>query len=656
MLISFLQTASRILMRRRNYGLLNLTGLATGMACCLMIFEYVGYERSYDAFHEKADRIVRVQDEEYQNGRMVVSCASAMPAAASAMKRDFPEVENTCRLVKNDFLLANDVRNVKFAERSIYYADAAVLDMFDLPFLEGDVKTALSGPGKIILSAEEAHKYFGQEDPLGKVLTVHGSGRPRPLKVTGVFKNYPANSHLKFSVLVSYPTYSQVTGTYGKTNDPVESSWDWTDFYTYVLLKKGTDAKQLANKLPGFIDKYYNDLPKNKATKDRYALSLVPLRDIHLYSHYTEEAEPNGDGQSVSFLFLVAFFIIGIAWINYINLATARSLERAREVGVRKVLGALRQELIKQFMIESLLLNFLALVLALVIAVVFNPLFAQLTGRPLPGVFSLPAVYWEYFAALFLSGTFLSGFYPALIISRYQPVTVLKGLFRNAAEGQWLRKGLIVGQFAASIILISGTMIVYRQIHYMRSQSLGANIDQTMVLEGAGSGLSDSAYKDVFQSFKNEVLQVRDVAGMTSSSNVMGQEILWSTGWHRYGGGNDHVITLFHLGVGDDFIQSYGLKMVAGRDFSREFGTDRQAVIMNESAVRELGFSSPKQAIGEFIRGGQQNMDSMHVIGVVADYHNQGLQVAIQPLVLLPHRDRRAYYSLKIQGSNPAGV
>jgi len=654
MLDNFWRTAIRNWRKRRGYSLLNLLGLTAGISCCLLIFEYVAYERSYDDIPD-ADRIVRVQDEDYQNGRMVVACAAAMPAVGPTMKRDFPEVESTCRLVKNDFLLANEVRNIKFQEPSIYYSDASVIDMFHIRLVEGDAKTALAGPGKIILSQSAARKYFGQEDALGKTLTAPRRGSSRPLLVTGVFADFPANSHLKLSILISYPTYSQVNGSYGKTDDPVETSWGWTDFYTYVLLRKGADMRQLASKLPAFIDKYYNRLPENISTGDRYELSLMPLRDIHLYSHFTEEAEPTGDGQSVSFLFLIAFFIIGIAWINYINLATARSLERAREVGVRKVLGALRRQLIRQFMLESLALNLLALGAAILVSLLLHPFFARLTGRALPGIFSLGTAYWGYFAALFLLGTFLSGFYPALVLSRYQPVAVLKGLFKNAAGGQWLRKGLIVGQFAASIILIAGTMIVYRQVHYMRSQSLGADIDQTLVLQGAGQQV-DSVYTTAFTAFKNEILRVRGIRSMTVSSNVMGQEILWSTSWHLYGSPSRQEMNLFHLGVGDDFIRSYGLKVVAGRDFSQTFGTDAKSVILNESAVRVLGFSDARAAIGRMLKGGQWGMDSLNIVGVIADYHNEGLQKAIQPLVLLYHRDRRAYYSVKIDAADAAGA
>jgi putative ABC transport system permease protein len=657
MLKSFLKIAFRNLTKRKGYAVMNVAGLAIGITCCLLIFEYVAYERSYDNFHENAGRIFRVQDEEYQNGRMVVACAAAMPGVAPSMKREFPEVEEAGRLRKTEFLLGNDARNIRFKEPTVYYADQSILAILHIPFVDGDSKTALSGPGKVIISEEEAHKYFGNENPLGKILSVHSSGNARPLEVTGVFKDYPSNSHLKLSVLVSYPTYSQVIGSYGNPHNVLETSFGWTDFYTYILLRKGTDPKQLAAKLPGFIDRHYNNLPENKSVGDRYTLSLMPLQDIHLYSHYIEEAEPNGNGQSVTFLFLISFFIICIAWINYINLATARSLERAREVGVRKVLGALRAELIRQFMLESLLLNLVALLVAISATLAINPFFAHLSGRPLNAVFHLPAKYKEYFLMLLAAGTFLSGIYPALVLSRYQPVAVLKGVFKNAAGGQRLRKALIVGQFAASIILIAGTLIVYRQMRYMQNQDLGVNINQTLVIKGASGGLADSAYHDVYSAFKEDILKLPGVKSITSSSVVMGEEILWSTNWNRLRGGESkQTINLFHLGVDADFIGSYGLKLIAGHAFSRSPVENRRKIILNASAVHALGIASPQSAIGELLSGGQSGMDSMEVTGVIADFHNEGLQKSIQPLVLFPNRGTRANYSVKIEGKNAAST
>jgi putative ABC transport system permease protein len=294
----------------------------------------------------------------------------------------------------------------------------------------------------------------------------------------------------------------------------------------------------------------------------------------------------------------------------------------------------------------------LALVVACVITLAVNPLFAGVTGRPLPSLISLPLHYQAYFLALLVAGTFLSGIYPALVLSRYRPVAVLKGLFKNSAGGQWLRKGLIVGQFAVSIILIAGTMIVYRQLHYMQNHESGADINETLVIKGALGSIPDSAYRDVYSAFKEEMLKMSGIKSITASSGIMGEEILWSTNWNRIEGGSKQAINLFHLGIDADFIESYGLKIVAGEPFSRVWGADRKKIILNESAVRTLGFSSPKAAIGQLVSGGQNSMDSLEVKGVIADYHNEGLQKSIQPLVVFANRRTRGFYSVKMQGKN----
>ncbi len=655
MLRNFFKVALRNLRRRRGYALLNILGLAIGITCCLIIFEYVAYERSYDRFEPNADRLYRVQDEEYENGRMVLPSAAAMSAVAPAMLREFPEVEKACRFYAGAGILAEESRGLKIRESTAWYADPSTLDLFGVQLLYGDARTALSGPAKLMLSATEARKFFGDGNPVGKVLALHSGMRPSPisLEVTGVYKDGPPNSHLKLPLLISYPTLSVLAGSYGKNDDEFETSYTWTNFYTYILLRPGVDGRRLAARLPAFMNEHYNNTPKAKRTGDSIALSLMPVEKIHLQSHFTEETEPGGDAQSVSFLFLIAFLIVGMAWINYINLATARSLERAREVGVRKVLGALQRELVGQFMMESLLMNVVALLVALGLTLAVNPSFIRLTDRPIPALFALPPAYWVIFLGLFVAGTLLSGIYPALVLSRHHAAAVLKGLFKNPSGGQWLRRGLIVGQFAASITLIAGTIVVYRQVHFMSDQSLGVDIDQTLVMRAAGASLPDTTYEDVYRSFKTDILKLPGVRSLTASSEVMGDEIGWSTSWYRLHSPGKQVSNMFHVGVDKDFIRSYGLRVIAGRDFSADIGADRKAIILNEEAVKTLGIT-PQKAIGELMTGGQRNMDSMLVVGVIADYHNEGLQKAIQPLIFFLNRNSRHFYSVKLQSAKTA--
>ena len=329
----------------------------------------------------------------------------------------------------------------------------------------------------------------------------------RNFEVTGVFKEFPKNSHLVINYLVSYPTLGSILKLWGIPENDIETSFDDRTSLTYLKLKPHTDPKNLEAKFPSFCNKYINSRDKNKVKKMRNEIYIIPLRDIHLYSHYQNEAEVNGNGQTVSFLFLIAFFIIGIAWINYVNLVTVRSIERAKEVGIRKVFGSRQSDLIKQFLFESFIINFIAFLLAIGCVFIITPGFNQYIGRVEQNGFFLPVKYWLGLAAMFLSGSLISGIYPAFALSRYNPVIVLKGVFKSSNRGILLRKALIIVQFTTSIILISGTIIIYQQVHYMLRQNLGADINKTVVLIGAQS-VSDSVYQNFYQPFKIDLLKI----------------------------------------------------------------------------------------------------------------------------------------------------
>jgi putative ABC transport system permease protein len=548
-------------------------------------------------------------------------------------------------------LLANEEKNVKFTEEKGYYADTSVFTMLGVNLLKGNPATALYGPDKLLLSETMARKYFGNEDPLGKHLINRNTNYSPILEVTGVFKDYPQNSHLIINHLVSYSTLGKELRHFGDTTNSTETAWGWYDFYTYLQLRQGTDLKKFESKFPAFCNKYIDNKEWAKTNNIKTVISVLPLTDIHLYSNYNQEAEVNGNGQSVSFLFLIGFFIIGIAWINYINLATARSLERAREVGVRKVVGALRKNLVTQFLIESFLLNLVALLLALTLAFLLTPWFNSLTGTENIHRFRLPANYWTGFTAMFIAGSLLSGIYPAFVLSGFKPVSVLKGLFKNSTGGLLLRKGLIVTQFATSVLLIAGTMIVYQQVSFMRSQKIGADINQTLVLNGAGS-ITDSLYQNVFQPFKNDLLRIKGVKNVSTSSSVMGKEIYWTNGAHRLGTENKGAITLYNIGIDYDFIPSFGLELKTGRNFSKDFGTDKRAVLLNEEAAKQLGFANLHQPLAEKIVSGG---DTVQVLGILADYHHQGLQKAIDPMVFRLRPNSRNAYSLKVETAGISG-
>ena len=466
MLINNLKIAMRNFKKRKEYALLNILGLSIGMVCCLFIFRYVSYERSFENFNPKKTDIVRLRLDSYQNEKMSWQSATIYPAIGPTMKKDFPEVENFCRLHDAEMLLSNDERQIKFGETKGYFADPASVSMLKINLVKGKEENVLDAPYKLILSESTAKKYFGDEEPVGKRLVNRSSTATTVFEVTGVFKDYPGNSHLDIEYLAAYKTLQKLADDQpgGDSLNSTETSFGWYDFYTYLQLKPGTDLKKFESKFPAFCDRYINSQEFSKANDIKNSLYLLPLKDIHLQSHFNQEAEVNDNGQSVAFLFMIAFFIIAIAWINYINLATARFIERAKEVGVRKVMGALRSSLINQFMTESFILNISALFIAVVAMFLLNPLFAGFTGIPAEApLFPMP-VYIIGFMAMFITGTFLSGLYPAIVLSAFQPITVLQGIFKNSARGLVLRRGLIVGQFATSVILIAGTIIVYQQV------------------------------------------------------------------------------------------------------------------------------------------------------------------------------------------------
>jgi len=654
MIKNFFVISLRNLLKRKGYTTLNILGLTIGITCCMLIFQYVSYERSYDTFQKNSSQIVRIRLDEYKQGKLLWQSATSYPAFGPLMKKDYPEVQNYCRLIDDELLLSNDSKNLKFSEKKGYFADPSSISMLGVELAAGNNATALDAPNKIIVSQTMARKYFGTTDVIGKILQSHGDGRAKPdvYQITGVFKDYPKNSHLIIDYLVSYETLRKALKEQGDKEDSANTAIGWYDFYVYIQLKPGTDLQAFQAKMPAFAAKYVN---KRKGAKGSQfsgnKLYIIPFSDIHLYSNYNQEAEVNGSGSAVNFMFLIGLIILGIAWINYINLSTARSVERAKEVGVRKVLGAAKGNLVRQFMLENVLLNLTAILLAGLAVAMLTPWFNNLMGKDVSTGFSMSGKYWLIFFAIFCSGTLLSGLYPAFVLSDYKPVAVLKGAFKNTSGGLILRKSLIVVQFGISVVLIAGTIIVYQQVNFMRKQKLGVDINQTLVLSGVQS-IPDSVYQDALQPFKSELLKIPGVKSMTSSSNVMGQEIYWTNGFqsldHKELGGS----TVYRLGVDYDFIPQFGMKLLAGRNFSKDFPTDKKGAILNDRALAQMGFKDPQDAIGKKISNG----DTLTVIGVIQSFHHMGLQKPIDPQLISLRPNARNAYSIKLQTNELQGT
>ena len=634
MIKNFFTSSIRFFQKHKAFTFLNILGLGTGMAACILILQYVAYEKSYDHFNDKIERIFRVRYDYIRNGEVQFECAAATPAVGPALKKDFPEIEEFARLFPTSAIM--EYEGITYKEEKVHIADPAVFKIFSLEIIQGEKENPIDEPFSVAISQGTAKKYFGDNNPIGKMIRADGD---ELYKITAVYKDLPENTHIKMDVLASYSTFS----TYEWAAD-MEQSWGWYDFNTYVLVKEGTDIDYLQGKIPDFIERHRGEYLRERNAEVRYIYQ--PLRDIHLYSNLLQESEPPGDGQAVYFLTIIAICILIIAWVNFVNLSTSRSLERAREVGIRKVIGAFRGQLVSQFLYETFLVNFLALIFAVLVAFLFRPFFQDLTGKPLDFGIFLGSPYFILFILIFLVGALLSGVYPAFFLSSFNPVSVLKGNFGSQAKGATLRKGLVIVQFAASVILIAGTILVQRQINFMKNYDLGFEMDQTLILNGAEIVGSDSVYLQKYKGFKKRIMDIPGVKGISSSSSIPGREIFWTRMFKWEKADENAGIISYVVGIDYDYLPEYGLDFSAGRNFSRDFGADDTAAIINLAAMEKMGFPDPETAIGEFLEQGDSRLK---IIGVLDSYHQMGLDKELYPIVMRLIPDIRSFYSIKLQ-------
>lgn len=636
MLRNYFKIAWRNLLRHKAFSGINILGLAIGMAACLLILQYVAYELSYDNFHTKGDRIYRVRQDRYNDGKLSTAWVSGAYAVGNSFKDAFDEIDDYVKVVGTGSVVADVQDREQVKIEKVYFASQAFFKVFSYPLVVGDARTALLEPNTVALSESVAHKLFGTANPLGKTIQLN---RKRSVKVTGVYKDFPVNSHVKADLLRSYATFVK---DMGPDNNP-EMAWQWDGCHTYLLLQPGTNPQTLEAKFPTVVDKLAG--ADHKKYNSAAIYTLQPLRDIHLYSHFVGEMEPNGDGKTVYLLLAIAFFIVVIAWVNYVNLATARAIDRAKEVGVRKAVGSQRGQLVKQFLFESFLLNGLAVALALVLVVVTIPAFNNLSGHHLTLSLLGSGRFWLALLGLFFVGVFFSGLYPAFVLSGFRPVVVLKGRMVNTRQGILLRKALVVFQFAASLFLLVGTLAVFRQIQYMREQTLGLSIDQTLVIRPPIVN-NDSTHMRQMKAFKEDLLRQSAIGSITASTSIPGEPVGWNAGGIRLKGLDEGKGKQYRvIGVDYDYLNAYGLKLLAGRNFAKDFGTDPKAVIFNKMAVQQLGFDKPEEAIGKEVDFWGEIFT---VVGIVDNFHQQSLREAYEPLILRLIPDVQGYFSVKI--------
>jgi len=637
---NYIKIAWRNLVKKKAYSFINIFGLGLGISCCLLIFLYVQNEFSFDAYHANKERIYRVVHGEVpkdsKDGLTQCPCwVWGNAPVGAALQNEFPEIDKVVQFSgRSDILLTYGEK--KYQEDGIFFMDSTAFDVFSWKVISGNPKTALAAPYSIVLTQSTAKKYFGDEDPLGK--TIQGSasaGRSDKgdYLVTAVIEDIPSNSHFRFNLLLSMSTFR-------KAREDVFSAWGYVDFYTYFLVNDKFDEATFKNKLKDFSERH-REYPES-----RYGIAIEPLKDVYLRTEADRQPGETGNLSNIYIFSAIGVFILFIAIINFMNLSTARSLERGKEVGIRKSIGAQRAGLIGQFLGESMIIVLISSCVALVIVYFAAPAMDALTGKDL--------MIWPFVTlqsiGLFLIGVIfiglLAGSYPALVLSRFNAVKILKGITQSDRGGVGLRKVLVVFQFSLSIALIAGTLVVYLQMDHLQKRELGFDRQQMLIVDYN----YDQEVNKTSELIRNELLRNKDITSVAYSRSVPGSYYPHAGTEIETPDGQKEMKGQAIFQVGLDFITHYDLKLIAGRPYSREHPMDSStALIINESAARQYGYSNPADAVGKkFSQWGREG----EVIGVVKDFNFISLHRNIEPLTLPFAAYDSRYMSVKAKSND----
>ncbi len=649
---NYLKIAYRKLLSKKGFSFINIVGLSIGMTCCLLIFQYVAFEYSFDRFHERKDDIYRVLQAYAQDGDPLESGhAYTAQALAPALKQGVPEIAEITRVHSEDAVLSNHLHpeNV-FEDDAILYVDPAFLKIFSFPLLSGDINTALE-PGTALLSESAARRYFGSTEVEGQALDISGNIE-KTFTVTGVFKDVPANSHLRFDILLPM---EDLLNSDDYSSEP-EGGWSWNNFTTYILLHPEAERAAAERKMTQVYLAYRGEALKQMGGKA--AMNAQPLSDIHLNSEISGAGNyVSGSYRTVYFFLVIGFITLIIALVNYINLATARAVNRSREVGVRKVVGAKRGQLILQFLAESALTNFIAAILAIALAAALIPLVNDIAETRLTVQLWMNPGFWIAFLLTLVTATLLAGLYPAFVLSSFKPATVLKGRTVYLAAHLWLRRSLVVIQFAASIVLLAGTATVYNQLNYMRNMDLGLNLEQVLTVRSPRILPENADQATMTQTFLQELRRTPGVEQAAVSSSVPAAGFNWNGAAIRKAS-DDPTAAIRGVAtyIDSTFAGLYGLKLVAGREFADlTLSTDENApwsVMLNETATKSLGYASPEDAIDQLLDIGGY---TARVIGVYKDFNWSSGHQAQQNIVFGPSTVGRQI-SIRLSTADASGV
>ncbi|HKH61965.1 MAG TPA: ABC transporter permease [Flavitalea sp.] len=620
----------RSLFKNKIFSFINVFGLSVGLATCLLLMLYIFDEIEYDKHHENASRIYRVAME-----AKAEKWAGTPAPMANSLKTDFPEIDETTRVLNfpgvSKMLLTNEKNNKQFYETHGYYADSGFFKVFSYNFKEGNPNTALAGPNTLVISEEIANKLFGRENPIDKIVSVEIRYGKSNYTIKGIFKNTGQKSHINARFFLSMKNGD--VGQWVAT----QTAWSVNNiFYTYFKLRPGTNANVLEKKLPEFLSR--NGGADLKASGDlNKRLFLQPLLDIHLKSAIGFEMSVNG---SVTYIYIfgsIAIFLLLIACINFMNLSTARSEKRAKEVGVRKVMGAHKNSLIWQFLCESTIMALIAIFFALVVVLLVLPVFNTSTQKNIV-LFQNP-VLLLWIAGLTLFTGLLAGLYPAFYLSSFKPIAILKGKLINTISATSIRKGLVVFQFVVSVSLILVSMIIWQQMNYIKKQDLGFNKNQQLILP-----LQNTSSASSYVTLKNELLKNQKIISVAAGSSYPGIQLVENIPFHGEGKNKDDRVTIHFARVHDDYIETLGCKLLYGRDLSKSPSADSNAIVLNETAIKELGYDI-REAIGKKIYYSMDKQTlSMQIVGVVKDFNYRSLHEPITPYGLIKLKEAQAQY------------
>ncbi|MCP4724771.1 MAG: FtsX-like permease family protein [bacterium] len=629
MFINYLKITLRNLKRYKAYSLINILGLAIGLATCIYILLYINFELSFDDYHNDLDRIYRVVRTR-TSGTVSQSLALNEHSEIKIIKENFPQVEKAGLFIMTGPNIPVNYENKAFYETGVWYAGQDLFEILSIPFVSGDHRSSLDRPYTAAISESTALKYFGDDDPIGKIIRIDTTG----FEITGVIKDFPRNTHFRADILLSEKTVEEI-----RTRYP-DRAWMYGGGYAYLKLKPEVNGDEFAKQIED-LSQYMDSDQAGSGSSNRNILQ--PVKDIHLNSHIDWESEPPGNPQYLYIFGGVGVLILLIACINFMNLSTARSTKRSGEIGMRKVVGALRWQLIYQFLGESILMALIAFIISIFLVLLGLSNFNSIAGTQYEYSSIMKIDTLAIILGLVLTTGILSGLYPALMLSGFKPVNVLKSGYSSILRGGTLRKVLVVGQFTISITLIIGTLIIYQQLYFMKNTHLGFDKEQTLVIQFPDGALDRA---DI-NTFKQEFSRHSSILGTTASSNIM---TTWMIRWYLWASGerdtNGHAVDIF--AVDYDFIEEYDIEMISGRPFQRERGADNRGsvYIFNETAAKAFGWD-PETAVGKKLFN-----RNVSVIGVIKDFHYQGLQNEIAPLALLLQNSEFRYLSLKINIEN----